>query len=118
MSKTAIADKILASLTEFAEALESGKDLHGIVRICRVQIDPNSPAYIAAVVADARRQIKASLAKFGAFLGVSAKTVRAWERGTLTPDPTARRFIEEIRAAPKHYRKRLAEMSRPAKVGA
>jgi DNA-binding transcriptional regulator YiaG len=44
---------------------------------------------------------------FGQFLGVNVKTVRAWEQGRRTPSGMACRFLEEIQAAPEHWRSRL-----------
>jgi DNA-binding transcriptional regulator YiaG len=44
---------------------------------------------------------------FGQFLGVDVKTVRSWEQGRRVPSGMARRFPEEIQAAPEHWRSRL-----------
>jgi hypothetical protein len=41
-------------------------------------------------------------------LAVSPMTVRSWEQGTRQPSAMARRFLDEIRMAPGHFRGRIA----------
>ena len=43
------------------------------------------------------------------FLGVSVKTVQAWEQGLQTPPKMACRFMDEIRHDPEHWIERLKE---------
>ena len=49
---------------------------------------------------------------FARFLGVSVKTVRAWEQGTNTPQEIACRLMDEILHDPDYWRKRLSQLAR------
>ena len=70
----------------------------------RVQIDDAESA--ATRVRTIRGLLDLDPAPFAAFLGVSAATVRSWERGRTAPGGAARRFLEEIAASPEHFRER------------
>jgi putative transcriptional regulator len=61
------------------------------------------------LVKQTRALLGASQAVFANFLGVSVKTVRAWEQGVNTPSAMACRFMDEIRRDPKHWIARLSE---------
>lgn len=52
-------------------------------------------------VAEIRRKLGLSQAKFAARFGLSAATVRDWEQGRRVPDRTARAFLKLIEARPK-----------------
>ena len=75
--------------------------------ICRV-----APADIRRI----RESLSMSQAVFAAFLGVDAGTVRSWEQGLRTPSGMARRFLQEVEAEPKHWRKRIAAAGKVEKA--
>jgi putative transcriptional regulator len=63
-----------------------------------------TPADVKAV----RNSLQASQGLFAQFIGVSVKTVRAWENGK-QPSDMACRFLEEIRHSPKFWQGRLRD---------
>jgi DNA-binding transcriptional regulator YiaG len=48
---------------------------------------------------------------FARFLGVSASAVQDWEQGAKPPAGSARRLMDEIRANPEYWRRRLVELA-------
>jgi DNA-binding transcriptional regulator YiaG len=84
--KTSIAAKtmgqsILADLTEFAEALESGVALDSKYTIRRVRV-PDAPSeYTPRAIRATREKVGVSQAVFSHLLGVSTILVQAWEQG-------------------------------------
>lgn len=52
-------------------------------------------------VAEIRRKLGLSQARFAARFGLSAATVKDWEQGRRFPDRTARAFLKLIDAKPK-----------------
>lgn len=86
-------DDIMASLNELMDAAQ-GKET-GIVRHVRTvkEVDTFSPEQIKKVRTDAKMTQK----MFAACLGVSAKSVEAWEGGRSRPDGAARRLIGLMR---------------------
>ena len=108
-----IADKMLRSLTEFADAVEAGDDLGEQFTCHRVILDLKPEPYTPSKVKQARKILSVSQRLFARFLGVSVKTVRSWEHGISSPSPVACRFMDEIRHNPEHYRKRFGELAQP-----
>jgi putative transcriptional regulator len=108
--KPSVEERIIGRLEEFAEALE--KD-HSITEQfnCRRRVLKLKPKpYDPQMVKHAREKLGVSQAAFAIFLGVSPKTVQAWERGDLSPNKMACRFMDEIQRNPKMYREHLEEM--------
>lgn len=108
--KTEFGQSIIEGLTELAEALEKGEALSEKFTCSRVALELESTAYDPALVRATRRLLGTSQAVFAQFLGVSVKTVQAWESGTNTPSDLAGRFMDEIRHAPVYWRDRLSGM--------
>jgi len=77
----------------------------------RVVLDLQPRAYGAKEAKATRLLLKASQALFAQFLGVSVKTVRAWEQGK-TPSDMACRFMDEIQRNPDYWRERLRESAK------
>ena len=77
------------------EVLEYEKGNTTRVRIRRVKIDP-VPQYNAQEVRDIRQKINLSQSAFAEFMGVSKKTVEAWEAGTNIPQGSSQRLLEII----------------------
>ena len=111
--KNTIADEIVQSLSEFADALEAGDELGEQFTCHRVVLDLKPEPYTRAMVKKARTVLNVSQSLFARFLGVSVKTIRAWEQGLNLPNPMACRFMDEIQRNPEHYRARLIESVRP-----
>jgi putative transcriptional regulator len=107
--------KVIAALEDFTDALEKG-EVHKRFTVRTFKV-PMSPAkYGPDLVRSTRKLLHVSQALFARFLGVSARTVHAWEQGANTPSQIACRFMDEIRRAPDYWRKRLQEELQPAQV--
>jgi len=103
-SAKAAGKAILADLTEFADALDSGIELATKYTIRRVEI-PDPPAeYSAQAVRATRNRIGVSQAVFAHLLGVSTILVQAWEQGNRVPATWARRLLDEVNHDPERWR--------------
>jgi len=106
-----IGKQIVEGLREFTEALEQDKDIRQEFNCHRVVLDLEPSAYEPEEVKKTRKMLGASQVVFARFLGVSPKTVRAWEQGRNTPNDMASRFMDEIRADPDRWRSRLRDLT-------
>jgi putative transcriptional regulator len=97
--------KLLASMQEMADALESGDHRRLTVRHVQLPTDP-SP-HDAASIRAIRAQLNVSQAVFAKLLGVSVILVQSWEQGARKPSKLACRLLDEINQNPKHWRKKL-----------
>jgi putative transcriptional regulator len=88
--KTAF-EKIKAGLEE-AIAYQEGK-IH--LKSTKITIEP-VPKWEAQNVRALRQELKVSQSIFGVVLGVSKKTVEAWESGKNVPNGSASRLMEII----------------------
>lgn len=109
VNRKSIGAEMIEGLTDLVAALETGDDLGGRFTCHRVKLDLKPEAYTPGLVKETRATLRASQVIFAKFLGVSAKTVRAWEQGLNTPSGMACRFMDEIRRNPDHYRERLSQ---------
>lgn len=78
------------------EAVEYEKEKKG-ARSVRITIAP-PPEVTASEIKEIRQSLKMTQRTFAAVMGVSNKTVEAWEKGTNTPTGTARRMIGMLKA--------------------
>lgn len=108
---SALAQRMLEGLEEFARVLESGEPLEKHFTIHRVALPPPPPVLSAAEVKRVRDLLGTSQVVFARFLGVSPQTVRAWEQGVNTPSALACRFLDEIRQNPNYWRERLRALA-------
>jgi putative transcriptional regulator len=106
-TSTSFGASIIQGLTEFKEALQSNKVIAERFTFHRVVLDLNPTPHDAKKVKATRMLLGASQAVFAQFLGVSARTIQAWEQGANTPNDMACRFMDEIRRDPKYWRDRL-----------
>ncbi len=101
--------EIIEALTELRDALRSGEPIETrfTVRTVELNLEPrdNSPGDVRNV----RTLLNVSQALFARILGVSVKTVRAWEQGVRPVNSMASRFMDEIAATPQHWRDRIDE---------
>lgn len=107
MART-IEEKIVEGLREFTSDLESGLDISKKYVVRQVH-GPNSIPPDARAVVRARKLLRVSQESLASFLGVTVKTIQAWEKGTKRPNRMAMRFLEEILSDPKKSRRRIQE---------
>ena len=108
---------------ELIEGLEGFvKDLEEDVRLLRsipavewCWICNQCPIRASRVLAT-RKLLRVSQVLFAQFLGVSPKTVRAWEQGRSEPKDIACRFMDEIQRNPDYYRERSCGVCENAEV--
>jgi putative transcriptional regulator len=115
--KMTFGERVIDSLTDFAEALESGEDIPKKFSCRKVVLDLSPTPYSAELVVETRKVLQASQAVFARFLGVATRTVSSWEQGIREPDKLACRFMDEIRNDPEHWKNRLKELIRPKSQG-
>jgi putative transcriptional regulator len=108
--KASVEDRIIEGLEEFTKALKSGKALTEKFNVRRVVLDLKPKSFTPEMVKKTRGLLSASQAVFALFLGVSVKTVQAWEQGLLSPNRIACRFMEEILKNPEVYQRRFREI--------
>jgi DNA-binding transcriptional regulator YiaG len=106
-----VASEIIEGLREFAESLERKESIAGRFDCRVVELDLRPTSYDPALVKKTRHLLHASQKVFARFLGVSAKTVSSWEQGVNTPSAMAGRFMDEIRANPAYWVKRLRDVA-------
>lgn len=99
---SSVGAKIVGRLTEFTRALENGTPLTAKFTCRTVRLNRSAPAFDADRVRETRGRLHASQAVFAMLLGVSVKTVRAWEQGVNAPSDMANRFMDEIRRQPQY----------------
>ncbi|MGP0064679.1 MAG: helix-turn-helix domain-containing protein [Isosphaeraceae bacterium] len=99
--------KIVAALARFRDAIEASTPIEQRYTVRRVKLDLTPRTFAPDEIKGIRAMIGVSQPIFGQFLGVDVKTVRSWEQGRRTPSGMACRFLEEIQAAPEHWRSRL-----------
>ena len=108
---TAMGKAILADLTEFAEALETGVALGSKYTIRRVEIPAPPADYAPTAVRSTRDKIGVSQSVFSHLLGVSTILVQAWEQGNRVPAAWARRLLDEMNHDPKRWRAMVRKAS-------
>jgi putative transcriptional regulator len=100
---------LVEGLEGFVETLKTGEPITKKYTCRRMVLDLQPQPYSAEKVQATRKLLRLSQALFARFLGVSPKTVHAWERGTGSPKEIACRFMDEIQRNPDYWRQRLAE---------
>ena len=88
-------DDIVQGLKE-AIAYENGT---GKARVQKRSVNP-VPEMTPSEVKDIRHELNMSQATFAVVMGVSTKTVEAWEAGTNKPNGPARRFMKALKKDP------------------
>jgi putative transcriptional regulator len=110
--KASVADKILERLHGFAEALEKAEkltDLTGKFTCRQVVLDLKPSSYTPQAVKEVRKMLGVSQGVFAQLLGVSPRTVQAWERGANEPTDMACRWLDEINRDPEYWLKRIRQ---------
>ena len=123
MEKASVGDRILARLEGFATALERGDDIEESFTCRTVVLDLKPLPYTPEMVQKVRKLLGVSQAILGILLGVSVRTIQAWEQGENPPNDMACRWLDEIRRDPQYWldrvksaivQKGLRRRSRPA----
>ena len=99
--------EMLAGLSAFCDALESGEPIEKRYTVRTVRLDLQSKPYRPDDVKHVRRLLKASQSLFAKFLGVSVQAVRSWEQGKRPVPMIACRFMDEIVLNPDVWTKRI-----------
>ena len=89
-------ESIIKGLNEAVE-YENGK---GKARVSRCTVNP-APEFSSQEIKDIRLNFGMTQVTFAEVMGVSVKTVEAWEAGTNKPIGSARRFLSVIQAEPE-----------------
>ena len=101
--------EMVAGLSAFCDALESGTPVEERFTVRTVTLDLKPRPYEAADVKHTRAMLNASQPLFAMLLGVSVKTIRSWEQGARRVPPMACRFMDEINSDPEHWKDRLRQ---------
>jgi putative transcriptional regulator len=107
--KGSVGSQIIQGLREFADVLEKKESVNEKFNCRVVELVLRPTSYNAEMVKETRQLLNASQAVFARLLGVSIKTVRAWEQGINSPSDMAARFMDEIRFNPNYWLRRLRE---------
>jgi putative transcriptional regulator len=97
------ADDVVASLRDFVRRREKGETL--TIRTVKLDLEPAE--YSPADIQQLRALLGMSQAVFAKLLAVSAKLVQHWEHGQRSPQPIARRLLDEVRADPERWKAKL-----------
>jgi putative transcriptional regulator len=107
--KASVGARIIEGLQEFADTLKKKEPIAEKFTCRVVELDLHPTPYDPELVKATRQLLRASQAVFARFLGVSVKTVQAWEQGASTPNDMACRFMDEIRHNPPYWTERLRQ---------
>jgi putative transcriptional regulator len=107
----AVERDLVEGLSQLLDDLKGDAPLPDRYTCRRVVLDLEPHSYSAADVKATRLLLGVSQALFAKLLGVSAKTVQAWESGK-TPSDMAARFMDEIRGNPEYWRGRLRQSAK------
>lgn len=111
MTNKSVGRRMIEGLREFAETLESGEEnVRTKYRTRRVKFHLQPSSYSPGKVKQTREILGLSQSLFAEFLGVSIKTVQAWEQGVNSPQQGVCRLMDEIRHNPGYWIGRLEEL--------
>ncbi len=102
--------EIVGALEGFLDALRGGGDIAERFTVRTVELNLSPRVYTGDDVKKTRATLGLSQALFARFLGVSVKTVRAWESGDRKLSGMACRFLDEIALSPDHWKERIREL--------
>jgi putative transcriptional regulator len=102
-----LVSEMVAGMSAFCDTVESGEPIAKRYTVKTVTLNLRARPYDADDVRKARTRLNASQALLANFLGVSVKSVRAWEQGKRPVPKIACRFLDEILENPEVWRHRL-----------
>jgi putative transcriptional regulator len=107
-----VGELITEGLRDFLDALRSNPgSIPARFNRREVVLDLTPTPHDAELVKRTRKLLGASQVVFAAFLGVSVKTVRAWEGSKDVPCATACRLMDAIRHDPEYWRSTLSRLA-------
>ena len=117
--RSTFANDIISSMSNFIETLKRQTTFPGDLKVTTLEmtIEPPIKNWKPKKIAELRESLGASQFIFATFLGVSVKTVHAWEQGINKPSGIACRFLSEMQHDPAHWKKRLAELAKVRPAG-
>ena len=101
--------KLVKSLRDLKNSLENGECLPERFTMRTVELHLEPREYGPDEVLKIRKQLRASQGVFAKLLGVSVKTLQAWEQGNNPPSPMARRLLDTIDENPKPWERKLRD---------
>ncbi|HTU25789.1 MAG TPA: helix-turn-helix domain-containing protein [Pirellulales bacterium] len=104
-----VAQDLIEGMQGFAEHLRQGGAIETKYTVRHVDLDLHPRSYTADDVQRVRELLRVSQTLFARFLGVSVKTVHAWESGK-APSEIACRFMDEIQQQPGYWQARIQEL--------
>jgi DNA-binding transcriptional regulator YiaG len=105
-TRTSVERDLISGLEGLVSDLKSGEPLDRKYTCRNLVLDLKPRQLEPKEIVKTREILRASQAMFAQFLGVSTKTVCAWESGK-APSDIACRFMEEIQRDPEYWRKRF-----------
>jgi putative transcriptional regulator len=108
-TSTSVGSRMIQGLQEFVDVLRAKKPLSEHFKCTKLTLSLKASSYDARRIKETRLALGASEQIFARLLGVSERTVRAWEQGTRAPRETTCRFMDEIRRDFPHWIKRLRQ---------
>lgn len=104
---------LIASLSGLRDALQQGESLPDRFTMRTVELRLEPAEYGPEEVKAIRDQLRASQGVFAKLLGISIKTLQAWEQGNNPPSPMARRLLETIKNDPIPWQNILRDAAAP-----
>ena len=105
--QSTLGEEIIAGLKGFVETLEAGVPVESRYTVHTVTLDLEPHPYESKDLVQARHKLNASQALLAKFLGVSVKTLSAWEQGTRPLPLIAGRYLDDILAHPELFLSRI-----------
>lgn len=103
---SSVYDSLIQGLNE---AIEYNKGTDKRARVHKVSVEP-LPVFDSAGVKEVRSSLGMTQAVFAAVMGVSSKTVEAWEEGVNSPSGPSCRLLEMFRVDPNAARRIAREV--------
>lgn len=101
--------ELIRGLRGLRDALRDGESLPDRFTMRNVELELEPREYSPEDVVALRERFRASQGVFAKLLGVSIKTLQAWEQGGNPPTPMARRLLETIDQYPRPWEKLLRQ---------
>ena len=102
---------IIGDLQEFADVLDKGEKVSEKFNFHKMVLNLEPTPYDPELVKTTRAILNTSQSVFAKFLGVSVKTVQAWEQGENAINGAACRLMDEIRENPEYWQLRLVSLA-------
>ena len=104
--------EIVDALTSFLGAVQKEAVAERFtVRTVSLNLQPRT--YSSDDVKQARKLLGLSQTLFARFLGVSVRTIRAWEQGQRELSGMANRFLDEVVTNPEYWKGRIHDLMIP-----